>query len=85
MIRLRIRIVGGPRRALALTDTPRRDCPDCHGTGSIEDAFVDEFGEYAGSNWWFCDCQSDWTLPLLPLPRWPRRRPRGGYSDEPPF
>ncbi|WP_031170861.1 hypothetical protein [Streptomyces durhamensis] len=96
MIRLRFEVVGCPRRALALTDTPRPDCPACEGIGGVEHEYGDHYtGEYAGSVWEFCHCWTAWRLVLLPLPRlplWLRRRahyrdPWGpaGYSDEPPF
>ncbi|MER7965321.1 hypothetical protein [Streptomyces ardesiacus] len=95
MIRPRLGVVGCPRRALALTDTPRPDCPDCDGTGGIEHPYGDETGEYAGSDWELCPCWTGRRVVLLPLPRrprWLRRRadyrdPWGpaGYSDEPPF
>ncbi|WP_338682172.1 hypothetical protein QD712_06935 [Streptomyces acidiscabies] len=86
MIRLRIRVVDWPRRALVVTDTPRPDCPVCEGLGGIEHPYGDASGEYAGSDWEPCGCWDDsrrWTL--LPLPRRLRRTPPGGYSSEPPF
>ncbi|NEY33843.1 hypothetical protein GTU99_16825 [Streptomyces sp. PRKS01-65] len=86
MLRLRLKVINCPRRALALTDTPRPHCPDCQGAGSIESFYGDyDTGEYAGSDFDFCDCWTAWAMPLLPLPRWTRRTPPGGYSDEPPF
>ncbi|MFF5535562.1 hypothetical protein ACFY71_24280 [Streptomyces cinerochromogenes] len=86
MLRLRLKVLGCPRRALALTDTPRPDCPECAGSGAIESFYGDyDTGEYAGSDFDFCDCWTAWSKTLLPLPRWPRRTPPGGYSDEPPF
>ncbi|MFE2498607.1 hypothetical protein [Streptomyces scopuliridis] len=93
MIRLRIQHTTWPRRALILTDTPRPRCPDCRGEGGWDHHYIDEEGEYAGTNSYLCPCWNDnrrW--PLLPLPRIPRRRAAaqhpwatGGYSDEPPF
>jgi hypothetical protein len=81
------------RRALVLTDTPRPDCPDCHGEGGHAYDYGDHTGEYAGTEWDPCPCWDEtrrWTL--LRLPRIPRRHrterdPWGanGYSDEPPF
>ncbi|MFE4373278.1 hypothetical protein ACFRMN_34585 [Streptomyces sp. NPDC056835] len=85
-MRLRIRVSGCPRRALILTDTPRPNCPDCSGEGGIESLYGDpETGEYAGSEWDPCPCWTLWRMTVLPLPRWLRRTPPGGYSDEPPF
>ncbi|MFJ7998908.1 hypothetical protein ACIQ7D_17430 [Streptomyces sp. NPDC096310] len=93
MHRLRIRVHTWPRRTLVLTDTPRPNCPDCEGYGGIDQHYVDEEGDYAGTNSYPCPCWNEnrrWTL--LPLPRLPRRRTAerdswrtGGYSDEPPF
>ncbi|MEU8760914.1 hypothetical protein [Streptomyces sp. NPDC048659] len=84
MPRLRLRVTGWTRRTLALTDTPRPDCPDCHGAGGRSYDYGDyDTGEYAGTEWEPCLCWDEtrsWTL--LPLPR---RAPSGGYSDEPPF
>lgn len=83
MFRLRLRITDWPRRALILTDTPRPDCPNCHGHGGWAHDCVSPEGEYAGTDWWPCDCWDDalrWLL--LPLPH---RTPPGGYSNEPPF
>ncbi|MFE8944020.1 hypothetical protein [Streptomyces sp. NPDC007856] len=91
MIRLRFQVVGYPRRALALTDTPRPDCPECEGIGGIETYYGDyDTGEYAGSDWDPCDCWTEWRIVLFPLPRLPRQlRRRVDYrdpwSDEPPF
>lgn len=96
MIRLRIRLIGCPRRTLALTDTPRPDCPDCAGEGGNAYDYGDANGEYAGTEWDPCPCWNEnRRLVLLTLPRrprWLRRRaavrdPWGpdGYSDEPPF
>ncbi|HEY8982675.1 MAG TPA: hypothetical protein VIU15_24195 [Streptomyces sp.] len=85
MLRLRLTVIGCPRRALALTDTPRPHCPNCGGAGGIAHDYGDHNGEYAGTDYEPCDCWTAWALPLLPLPRWLRRRPRGGYSAEPPF
>ncbi|MFI6374071.1 hypothetical protein [Streptomyces sp. NPDC050546] len=85
MLRLRLKVLGCPRRALALSDTPRPDCPDCQGVGGIAHDYGDpETGEYAGTHWQPCLCWTQWAVILLPLPRWPRRTPTG-YSDEPPF
>ncbi|MGI5195567.1 hypothetical protein ACQEVY_18265 [Streptomyces sp. CA-288835] len=86
MLRLRIKVIGCPRRALALTDTPAPDCPNCQGAGGTESFYGDyDTGEYAGSDWDLCSCWTGWSLPLLPLPWWLRRTPPGGYSNEPPF
>lgn len=95
MIRLRIKVTHCPRRALALTDTPRRDCPDCWGEGGIAHDYGDHTGEYAGTDWEPCPCWTQWAVILLPLPRLPRRLQRrdtgrdpwatDGYSNEPPF
>ncbi|MEU6589387.1 hypothetical protein ABZ923_09160 [Streptomyces sp. NPDC046881] len=86
MIRLRIKVVGCPRRALVLTDTPRPDCPDCAGIGGIESFYGDyDTGEYAGSDWEFCDCWTARSWTLLPLPRLLRRTWLDCYSTEPPF
>ncbi|MFM9446903.1 hypothetical protein [Streptomyces acidiscabies] len=98
MMRLRLKVVGWPRRTLALTDTPRPHCPLCKGEGAIEHPYGHpETGEYDGSDWEMCDCWHEsrrWRLiPLPDRPRWWRRRdtgrdpwgPPGGYSDEPPF
>ncbi|MEV8126493.1 hypothetical protein AB0P07_20755 [Streptomyces sp. NPDC085944] len=84
MFRLRIKVTHCPRRALALTDTPRPDCPDCLGEGGMARHYGDHTGEYAGTEWESCPCWTQWAVILLPLPRWPRRTPTG-YSDEPPF
>lgn len=84
MMRLRLQVLVCPRRALALTDTPRPHCVNCHGMGGIPHAYGDETGEYAGTDWEFCPCWSPWRLTLLPLPHWLRRTPHG-YSSEPPF
>jgi hypothetical protein len=94
MLRLRIRLVNWPRRALILTDTPRPNCSDCDGEGGRAYDYGDETGEYAGTEWDPCPCwneQRQWAI--LPLPRRPYRRRHGqgdpwaanGYSDEPPF
>ncbi|MGW0756337.1 hypothetical protein ACWD1Y_07590 [Streptomyces sp. NPDC002814] len=86
MLRLRLKVIGCPRRALALTDTPRPGCPDCQGAGGIaHDYGHPETGEYEGTDYEFCPCWTAWCLPLLPLPRRWRRTPPGGYSNEPPF
>ncbi|MBQ0882235.1 hypothetical protein [Streptomyces sp. RT42] len=95
MIRLRIKVTHCPRRALALADTPRPDCPDCQGVGGIAHDYGDHNGEYAGTDWEPCSCWSQWAVILLPLPhrpRWLWRRHRGtdpwapgDYSNEPPF
>ncbi|MYV51811.1 hypothetical protein [Streptomyces sp. SID3212] len=96
MIRLRIKVIDWPRRALALTDAPRPDCRDCDGVGGIpHDYGHPETGEYEGTEWETCHCWTEWHMVLLPLPRrprWLRRRHSGrdpwgtgGYSDEPPF
>ncbi|MFI5754639.1 hypothetical protein [Streptomyces sp. NPDC051569] len=88
---LRVRHVTWPRRALVLTDTPRRTCPDCRGEGGWDEDYADEDGEYGGTHSYLCPCWNKnrrWTL--LPLPR--RRDHYSdswatscGYSDEPPF
>ncbi|MFH0177211.1 hypothetical protein [Streptomyces cacaoi] len=97
MIRLRLKAIDWPRRALALTDTPHPDCPDCGGEGWIAYDYGDEYGEYADTGWDPCDCWDDTRhlvlLPLPRLPRWLRRRTNdgrdpwapAGYSNEPPF
>ncbi|GAA0285385.1 hypothetical protein PV735_07970 [Streptomyces turgidiscabies] len=94
-MRLRLQIIGWPRRVLVVTDTPRPDCSYCEGDGGIEHPYGDETGEYAGSDWEPCGCWTNWRTVLLPLPlrpRWLRRRHdgcdpwgSGGYSNEPPF
>ena len=86
MLRLRLKVIDTcARRILALTDTARPDCPNCEGTGGTEEPYAyPDTGEYWGSGWEFCGCWTAWSLPLLPLPRWARRTPRG-YSNEPPF
>ncbi|TXJ82077.1 hypothetical protein E2C11_10125 [Streptomyces lavendulae] len=82
-MRLRIRVTNRPRRALALIDTPRPDCPLCHGTGGHAWEYTTPDGEYDGSDFEPCTCWNDtWHLTLLPLPH---RTPPGGYSNEPPF
>ncbi|MFC5213905.1 hypothetical protein [Streptomyces coerulescens] len=86
MLRLRIQVIGCPRRALALTDTPRPDCPECQGVGGIaHDYGHPDTGEWWGANYESCACWTAWRLTLLPLPHWLRRTPPGGYSNEPPF
>ncbi|MBP5938556.1 hypothetical protein [Streptomyces acidiscabies] len=86
MLRLRLKVIVCPRRELALTDTPRPDCDNCHGRGGTVHDYGDyDTGEFAGTDYEPCDCWTAWRLPLLPLPSWLRRRPRGGYSAEPPF
>ncbi|KOV97677.1 hypothetical protein ADL04_15255 [Streptomyces sp. NRRL B-3648] len=71
---------------MVLTDTPRPDCPDCAGTGGIESFYGDyDTGEYAGSDWDVCGCWTAQSWTLLPLPRWMRHTPPGGYSTAPPF
>ncbi|MFJ3758911.1 hypothetical protein [Streptomyces sp. NPDC090080] len=42
-------------------------------------------GERWGTGWEFCACWTARRLTLLPLPRWMRRTPRGGYSANAPF
>ncbi|MGW3103093.1 hypothetical protein [Streptomyces sp. NPDC001100] len=94
--RLRFQVIGYPRRALILTDTPRPGCLNCEGDGGIEYPYGDDNGEYAGSDWEPCECSNEthrWRL--LALPRLPRLLRRGcggrdpwgpsGYSNEPPF
>ncbi|MFJ8336030.1 hypothetical protein [Streptomyces sp. NPDC094437] len=95
MIRARLKVVGWPRRVLAVVDTPRPDCPLCLGEGGYQyDYGNPETGEYEGTDYDYCSCSTSrrWTLlPLPPRPRWLRRRhddldPWGtGYSDEPPY
>lgn len=88
-LRLRIRYSTWPRPAIRLTDTPRPDCLSCQGRGGWIEDYGDSSGDYAGSTDVLCDCWTSsraWTLlPLPRRPRWLRRRPPGGYSDEPPF
>lgn len=85
MLRLRLKVIGCPRRALALMDTPRPDCPNCQGAGGItHDYGHPETGEYEGTYYEPCSCWTQWAVSLLPLPRWTRRT-LPGYSDEPPF
>ncbi|MFG3123676.1 hypothetical protein ACGFYO_16905 [Streptomyces sp. NPDC048201] len=90
-MRLRLQVIGYDRRALALADTPRPDCPDCAGAGGIEQDYGDyDTGEYVDTDWYLCDCWTEWRRVLLPLPRLPRllRRHvahRDPWSDEPPF
>ncbi|WP_030751649.1 hypothetical protein [Streptomyces sp. NRRL F-5135] len=92
-MRLRLRLIDWPatgrrRRTLVLTDTPRPNCPVCHGAGGVEHEYGHpETGEYEGSDWEPCLCWTGYRpriLLPLPLPR-RRRTPPGGYSDEPPF
>lgn len=97
MIRLRIKVIDWPRRALALTDTPRPRCPECRGEGGTNHDYGDHTGEYAGTEWVPCLCWGENRhLVLMPLPRRPRwtcrrtddgRDPWAthGYSNEPPF
>ncbi|WP_329176059.1 hypothetical protein [Streptomyces sp. NBC_01477] len=82
--RLRVKVTDWPRRGLVLTDTPHSRCPECGGTGGHTHDYGDaETGEYAGTDWFPCDCwNEDRRWLLLPLPR---RTPPGGYSKEPPF
>ncbi|MEU5001033.1 hypothetical protein [Streptomyces sp. NPDC021622] len=81
MLRLRLTVVGCPRRALALTDTPRPNCSRCSGLGAIEHFYGDS--EYVDSDWEPCSCWNElWCLLILPLPR---PKPPAGFSDEPPF
>ncbi|KOG19684.1 hypothetical protein [Streptomyces viridochromogenes] len=86
MLRLRIKVIEWPRRAIAIVDTPRPDCPLCHGNGGHSWTCVTHDGEYDGTDFELCTCWNDeLRIVLLPLPRWTRRTPPGGYSDEPPF
>ncbi|MEE1758163.1 hypothetical protein [Streptomyces sp. SP18BB07] len=96
MIRLRIKVVCWSRPALALTDTPRPNCPQCQGEGGHHHDYGDHNGEYAGTEWISCPCWDEnrcrILLPLPHRPRWLRRRHTGrdpwapgGYSNEPPF
>ncbi|MGW1762410.1 hypothetical protein [Streptomyces mirabilis] len=85
-LRLRFKVIGCPRRALALVDTADPDCPACQGAGGItHDYGHPDTGEYEGTHYELCPCSTTWALPLLPLPRWFRRTPLSGYSSEPPF
>ncbi|WP_431781572.1 hypothetical protein [Streptomyces chumphonensis] len=87
-MRLRIRRITWPRRAIVLADTPRPDCRVCGGEGGNAYDYGDPFtGEYAGTDWEPCLCwHEDRRWVLIPLPRRrPRSTSRGGYSDEPPF
>ncbi|MFB7081245.1 hypothetical protein [Streptomyces sp. NPDC056308] len=94
--RLRLRIASGhgPHDftngpTLVLTDSPRPTCAECRGEGGWEQDYGDhETGEYAGTEWVTCDCWQPrhfWHLIPLPHLRALRRRPRDGFSDEPPF
>ncbi|MFI1867392.1 hypothetical protein [Streptomyces jumonjinensis] len=92
-MRLRIRRIDWPRRALVIGDTPRPDCPRCHGHGGWDHHYGDPVtGEYAGTDWEPCRCwDEDRYRVLLPLPRLPRRRTpyvdpwaTTDYSNEPP-
>lgn len=85
MPRLRLQVIGCPRRTLALTDTPRPNCPQCEGVGGTQQHYGHpETGEYAGTDWQPCACWNAYRCwRLLPLPRWPRRTPPS--STEPPF
>lgn len=95
MIRLRLKVIDWPHRALAIVDTPRPDCPDCDGEGGHEYDYGDHNGEYAGTEWDPCPCWNEWRMVLMPLPRLPRWLHRrgndrdpwapDGYSNEPPF
>ncbi|MER5533394.1 hypothetical protein [Streptomyces mirabilis] len=85
-MRIRLKVIGCPRRALGLIDTPRPNCPNCRGAGGIAHDYGHlDTGEYEGTDYESCPCSTTWALPLLPLPRWTRRTPPGGYSSEPPF
>lgn len=92
MSRLRVRFCDWPVPALVLTDTPRPTCQTCEGSGGWEHHSVDHEGEYAGTDYWPCDCwdsAAEWCLLRLPrrlarlVPAWRRRL--GGYSTMPPF
>ncbi|MFF7561096.1 hypothetical protein ACFZB4_14065 [Streptomyces pseudovenezuelae] len=96
MLRLRLTVLGYPRRTVILTDTPRPGCPGCEGDGGFEHPYGDHNGDYAGSDWEPCSCWNEnrrWRLlPLPHRPRWLRRRSHGrdpwgpgSYSNEPPF
>ncbi|XUL89997.1 hypothetical protein ACQ86D_27950 [Streptomyces galilaeus] len=81
--RIRLRLTSWPRHGLELTDTPRPRCTECHGQGGWNEDYADADGDYGGTNWVICGCwKLEHHLFLLPLPR---RRPRGPFSDEPPF
>ncbi|GAA4657369.1 hypothetical protein GCM10023347_05080 [Streptomyces chumphonensis] len=87
-MRLRIRRITWPRRAIVLADTPRPDCRDCGGEGGNAYDYGEPFtGEYAGTDWEPCPCwHEDRRWVLIPLPRRrPRPTSRSGYCDEPPF
>lgn len=88
--RLRFRFHSRPRPRLCLEDTPRPNCPTCHGNGGWNRDYGDpETGEYAGTDWEPCDCWFGCPDPVLtlPLPRWiaRRRATSAVYSDEPPY
>lgn len=95
--RIRPRYATWPRPALILADTPRPACPLCRGEGGWDEPYADADGEYGGETSIWCDCWTNWTRRLLPVPGWAarlidrtRRRAGSGwgsnsYSDEPPF
>ncbi|MFI6022326.1 hypothetical protein ACIBCP_32385 [Streptomyces sp. NPDC051287] len=87
MLRIRLKVIDTCAcRALVLTDTPRPDCSNCHGRGgTVQPYSYPDTGERWGTGWEFCACWTARRLTLLPLPRWMRRTPRGGYSANAPF
>jgi hypothetical protein len=68
--RLRLRYTTSPRPAIVLTDTPRPNCPYCHGEGwwteYVQDGPNPEDGERLDVP---CGCCTDYRRTLLPLPR----------------
>ncbi|WP_433340587.1 hypothetical protein [Streptomyces sp. CA-253872] len=82
--RLRLTVLYCPRRALALRDTPRPDCPQCAGEGFSRDGYLTGPGVYVQTAYATCTC---WDMNrcrvLLPLPHLPWRR--GRTRDLPPF
>jgi hypothetical protein len=89
MLRLRLRYTNWPRPAIELTDTPRPNCPTCHGDGGWpQDYGNPETGDYEGTRNVTCDCwqpQRAWFV--LAVPRSIARRWLGApeLSDGPPF
>ncbi|MFD7101898.1 hypothetical protein [Streptomyces celluloflavus] len=88
-MRLRLQYTDWPRPALAVTDTPRPNCPGGGGEGGFHEDYGDESGEYAGTHEWPCPCWTGRRWRLTPVPRSIARRWLGWhapeYSAEPPF